>query len=83
MAERVFYVIDEIDTKIGKYRQPKTFIGFLTPQEVYRSYLGISSKETEAVGGMRNFSREEFPELARNGLLSKPVSDAVLNCLMM
>ena len=71
------YVIDEIDRKTGKYRQPKTFVGFNDPKAVYQSYAGISSKSTESVGGMRAFPAADFPELARKGLLSKPVSDAM------
>jgi hypothetical protein len=73
------YVIDEVDKHTGKFRQPKTFVGFQTPADAHRSYTGISSKSTEAVGGMRAFSRDEFPELARQGLLTRPVSDAHYN----
>ncbi len=69
------YVIDEVDPETGKYRQSKTFVGFRTPADVAHSYAGISSKSFAGIGGMRAFGRDEFVKFAKDGGLSKPVTD--------
>jgi predicted RNA methylase len=71
------YVIDEVDNQTGKFRQTKSFVGFQTWQDAIQSYLGISSKDRSQIGGMRAFPTEEFVQFAKNGGLSKPVSDAM------
>lgn len=70
------YVIDERDRSTAKYKQSKAFVGFSTPADAYRSYVGITTKSPEQVMGMRAFGRDGFVQWAKNGGFSRPASEA-------
>jgi len=78
------YVLDELDSKTGKFRQIKTFAGFASPEAATQAYLGTSTKGPENIGGITAIPAAEFPawvsdEKNTTKRLSAPPADIKVN----
>ncbi|WP_213287600.1 LPD38 domain-containing protein [Bradyrhizobium sp. sGM-13] len=66
------YVIDEVDSETGKFRQHKVMAGFPTEQAARAAYLRTSSKSEKTLGAIADMSIDELKAWLREGDLKAP-----------
>lgn len=69
------WIIDQVDTRTGRYDEAKCMIGFPTPKAARDAYIASYSdgKGAERIGAMTLMSVDQFKNWVRTGKARKPV----------